>query len=314
MEQLGNEPAAVISMSITNMIGRGGVFMAVRRMGLGCNEIKVTVLQTTLPISYLNKVFLNLVGWSLNQPQAMNRLSISLVFAVMLTAGCTSKPIPVVTSSLGRHALKGKTLAVGGFTARNIADYPGQSAEETIVSDAGTALQRRFKHLRVLTAEALWAAAGPPPTKISRGVPITIGHERTRDFLRRTHALGVDYLMWIDLMDNTTRNSSGQYLSTSRGQSRVMGSGGRRSTSYSSSITSYISYAAAGRSLGVTCALLDTASGKPVWRADCMYARGRVSRAASGAGYPQPPRTPLPPEETKLMQRITTAVIAELPK
>ncbi len=244
----------------------------------------------------------------------MNRLSISLSFAVLLTASCSAPPTVGVTSSLERHALKGKTLAVGGFTARSIADYPGQTAEETIVNDAGTALQRRFKHFRVLTAEALWAAAGPPPTKISRGVPITIGHERTRDFLRRTHALGVDYLMWIDLMDNTTRNSSGQYLATSRGQSRGMGSGGRRSTSYSSSITSYISYAAAGRSLGVTYALLDTASGKPVWRADCMYARGRVSRAASGSGYLQPPRTPLPPEETKLMQRMTTAAIAELPK
>ena len=232
----------------------------------------------------------------------------------MLTASCSAPPTLGVTSSLGRHELKGKTLAIGGFTARSIADYPGQSAEETIVNDAGTALQRRFRHLRVLTAEDLWAAAGPPPIKISSGVPITIGHKRSRDFLRRTHALGVDYLIWIDLMDNTTRNSSGQYMSTSRGQSKVMGSGGRRSTFHGSSIRSYISYAAAGRSLGVSYALLDTASGKPVWRADCLYASGRVSRAASGFGYPQPPRSPFPPDETKLMKRMTTAAIAELPK
>ncbi len=51
MEQLHNEPAAVISTSITNMIGRGDVFMAVRRIGLGCNEIKVAVLQQPLLIS-----------------------------------------------------------------------------------------------------------------------------------------------------------------------------------------------------------------------------------------------------------------------
>ena len=232
----------------------------------------------------------------------------------MLTASCSSPPTVGVTSSLGRHALMGKTLAIGGFTARSIADYPGQSAEETIVNDAGTALQHRFKHFRVLTAEDLWAAAGPPPTKISSGVPITIGHKRTRDFLRRTHALGVDYLMWIDLMDNSTRNSTGQTVSTSRGQSRTMRSSGRRSTSYSSSSLTYISYAAAGRCLGVSYALLDTVSGKPVWRADCMYARSRVNSAASGYGYPQPPRTPLPPDETQLMQRMTTAAIAELPK
>jgi hypothetical protein len=240
----------------------------------------------------------------------MNRLKFFIVLIVLLTASCSSPPTVGVTSSLGRHALKGKTLAVGGFTAQSIADYPGQAAEETIVGDAGTALKRRFKHLRVLTAEDLWAAAGPPPTKISTGVPITIGHKRTRDFLRRTHALGVDYLMWIDLMDNTTRNSSGQLQSMRRGQSTLRSSG-RRS---SSSSTSYYSYAAAGRSLGVSYVLLETASGKPVWRAECVYARARLSTMAAGSGYPWQPRTPLPPDETKLMQRMTTAAIAELPK
>ncbi len=232
----------------------------------------------------------------------------------MLTASCSSPPTVGVTSSLGRHALKGKTLAIGGFTARSIADYPGQSAEETIVSDAGTALQRRFKHFHVLSAEDLWAAAGPPPRKISTGVPITIGHKRTQDFLRKTHKLGVDYLMWIDLMDNSTRNSTGQYVSTSRGQSTTSRSGARRSTSYGYNSYIYSSYAAAGRCLGVSYALLDTASGKPVWRADCVYAKSRVNSEVSGYGYPPPPRTPLPPEETQLMQRVTTAAIAELPK
>lgn len=244
----------------------------------------------------------------------MKTLALLLPLVFLWLTSCSSKPTLSVTSSLGRHALNGKTLAVGGFTARSIADYPGQAAEATIVSDAGTALQRRFKHLRVLTAEALWAAAGPPPTKISSAVPITIGHVRSRDFLRRTHALGVDYLMWIDLMDNTTKNSSGQSLSRNRGQSTTLRSGGRRSSFYGSSCITYYSYAAAGRSLGVSYSLLDTASGKSVWRADCVYSRARMSTAASRSGYPQPPRSPLPPEETKLMQRVTTAAIAELPK
>jgi hypothetical protein len=95
-----------------------------------------------------------------------------------------------------------------------------------------------------------------------------------------------------------------------RGQSTLRSSG-RRS---SSSSTSYYSYAAAGRSLGVSYVLLETASGKPVWRAECVYARARLSTMAAGSGYPWQPRTPLPPDETKLMQRMTTAAIAELPK
>jgi hypothetical protein len=244
----------------------------------------------------------------------MKPLSIILMIVVVQAAGCSSRPSVSVSSSLGKHGLKGKTLAVGGFTAQSIMDYPGQVAEETIVNDAGTALQHRFKHSRVLTAEAAWAAAGPPPIKINSGVPITLGHKLTRDFMRRTHAQGVDYLLWIDLMDNTVRNASSRSQSTRRTSSSTLSRGGRRFSSPGSYTTTYYSYEAAGRSLGASYSLLDTASGKSVWRAECLFSRAKVNSTASMSGYPMPPSMPLPPEESVLMRRMTTAVIAELPK
>ena len=243
----------------------------------------------------------------------MNRLRISLSLAVLLTASCASPPTLVVTSSLGRHDLKGKTLAVGGFTAQDLMTYPGQTEEETIVNDAGTALQHHLKHSHVLTAEAAWAAAGPPPIKMNSGVAITLGHKLTRDFIRRMHSQGVDYLLWIDLVDNSVDKASKQWLSTqctsSTSSSRRRGAFASRST-----VTEYNRSESASRSLGAAYSLLDTAHGKPVWRAESLFSRSNVSYSRSTSGYPPPPRAPLPPMESKLMQRMTAAVIDRLPR
>jgi len=244
----------------------------------------------------------------------MKSLNIILGIVVIQAAGCLSPPSISVNTSLRRHELKGKTLAVGGLTAQNIMDYPGQAAEETIVRDAGTALQKRLKHSRVLTAEAAWAAAGPPPLKISRGSPITIGHKLTPDFLHRTHAQGVDYLLWIDLLENIVKNSSSQKLSTSRTASSYSTRNGKRYSTPGSTSNTYYSYEAAGRRLGASYSLLDTASGRTVWRADAKFTRARVSSTTSWSGFPEPPARPLPPEESMLMQKMTDAAMARLPK
>lgn len=244
----------------------------------------------------------------------MKSLRIILWIVVIQAAGCLSPPSVSVSTSLRRHDLKGKTLAVGGFTAQNIMDYPGQTAEETIVRDAGTALQKRLKHSRVLTAEAAWAAAGPPPLKISRGAPIAMGHELSPGFLRRTRALGVDYLLWIDLLENTVRGSSSQRVSKSRTASSYSTRNGKRYYTPGSTSNTYYSYETAGRRLGASYSLLDTASGRTVWRADTHFTRGSVNSSMAWSGYPDPPARPLPPEESKLMQRMTDAAVAELPK
>lgn len=247
-------------------------------------------------------------------PSCMKPLDIILWLVIIQMVGCSS-PSVSVTSTLGRHELRGKTLAVGGFTARSLMDYPGQTAEEVIVRDAGTALQQRLKHSRVLTAESAWSAAGPPPKKFNSGVPVTLGHRLTRDYLRRTRALGVDYLLWIDLVDNAVKHSSGQRTSVNRTSSTyVTRSNGRRYYNPGSTTAIYSSYEVAGRSLGASYSLLDTASGRIVWRADSRYSRARISSTSSRSGYPMPPDMPLPPEEPVLMKKMTAAVIAKLPR
>jgi len=249
----------------------------------------------------------------LNAFFTMKPLMCPLLFVMTLMASCSSKPTLVVTSSLGRHALKGRTLAVGGFTASDVMTYPGQTAEAAIVEDAGTALLHRFKHSRVMTAEAAWAAAGPPPTKINTGVPIPLGHKLTLDFIRRTRAQGLDYLLWIDLMENSVEKASKQWQST-RSTSSTSSSRRRGSFPTRSTVTEYNRSEGAGRSLGVAYSLVDTSSGKPVWRAESRFSRENVNCSRSSSGYPAPPRVPLPPEESVLIRRMTTMAIAELPK
>ncbi|MDI1314114.1 hypothetical protein, partial [Prosthecobacter sp.] len=250
-----------------------------------------------------------------------------LVFAWMTS--CSSKPKLVISGSLGKHALKDKTLAVGGFTAQDLMTYPGQTAEAAIMSDAGLALQHRFKRSRVLTAEAAWAAAGAPPKKFSPRVPVGLGRKLTPDFIRKTRAHGMDYLLWIDLLDNTVENGSSQWTFTytetsSCTCSRKDGATCSQSSCGSScrgsccqttrTVTEYNSSSSATRSLKASYSLIDTASGKSVWRADVALVRSNHRIAESDSSYPATPKTPLPPTESDLMKRMTTAAIGKLPK
>jgi len=211
---------------------------------------------------------------------------------------------------------------VGGFAAKDIMTYPGQTTEALIVCDAGKALEHRFKHSPVLTAEATWSTVGPPATKVNLGIPLTLGHKPTPDFIRRTRAEGVDYLLWIDLMENTVEKASKQWVSTCGGKSLSNSASSRRSSSrggngYPFMTTSVLQYhrsESARRSLGAAYSLLDTSTGKSVWRAESKLAQKNENYSSSPTGYPAPPRAPLPPEESVIMQHMTTAAINALPK
>lgn len=259
----------------------------------------------------------------------MNHPGIFLALVISLLVSCAAKPTLTITSSLGSHTLRGKTLAVGGFEAQDLTTYPGQSDEAIILMDAGTAMQRRFKRSRVLSAEAAWAAAGAPPTKYSSPLPILIGRKLSVAFLRQTSARGIDYLLWIDLLENSVENSSSQWTSTrtettSCHCSKKNGAKCSRSSCGSScggsccqttrAVTEYHAKASASRSLKSSYSLLDTASGRVVWRADAALTGSNSNGSTSESKYPAVPSTPLPPMEAKLMQRMTTAAIARVPK
>jgi hypothetical protein len=258
----------------------------------------------------------------------MKTLILLLPLVLAWMTSCSSKPKLFIISSLGKHALRGRTLAVGGFTAQDLMVYPGQVAEATIVADAGTALQQRFKHSQVLTAAAVRAAAGSPPTKFSSHVPVMIGSKLTANFIRKTRAQGMDYLLWIDLLDNAVENGSNQWVSTrtessscsctkkngAKCSSSSCGSSCQGSCCRERTVKEYHSATSARRSLKASYSLLDTASGKAVWRADAILTRSNNHFAQSDSGYPALPKVPLPPMESDIMKRMTTAAIARLPK
>ncbi|MCF7789869.1 MAG: hypothetical protein K9N47_27345 [Prosthecobacter sp.] len=253
-------------------------------------------------------------------------LLLPLVFAWMTS--CSSKPTLVISGSLGKHDLRGKTLAVGGFTAQDLMVYPGQVAEAAIVADAGTALQHRFKPSQVLTVEAVRAAAGSPPTKFSSHVPVVIGSKLTANFIRKTRAHGMDYLLWIDLLDNSVENGSNQWVSTrtessscsctkkngAKCSSSSCGSSCQGSCCRERTVKEYNSATSATRTLLASYSLLNTTTGKAVWRADAKLARSNNRYANSESGFPALPKVPLPPMEAEIMKRMTTAAIARLPK
>jgi hypothetical protein len=258
----------------------------------------------------------------------MKTLILLLPLAFSWLTNCSSKPTLSINGSLGKHDLHGKTLAVGGFTAQDLMVYPGQEAEATIVSDAGMALQQRFKHSQVLTAEAVRAAAGSPPKKFSSPVPIMIGSKLTPNFIRKTRALGMDYLLWIDLLENSVENGSNRWVSTrteSSSCSCTKKNGAKCSSSFCGSscqgsccqkltVKEFNSSTTATRSLQASYSLLDTASGKAVWRADAILAKSNNRFANSESDYPALPQVPLPPMESEIMKRMTTAAIARMPK
>lgn len=253
---------------------------------------------------------------------------LTLVLAMALLAGCRSDPTLAVSSSLGRQALRGKTIAVGGLTAQGVMVYPGRTEEGLILQEAEKALQHRLRHSTVLTLAAARGAVGFPPSKFSAGVPIVLGSKLSPGFIRKAHAAGLHYLLWIDLRDNSVDHSSRQrqntrtvYSSCSCGKigdkSCRTGSCCSGCTSSCRRATTVSVYAAsefATRRVAASYTLLDTASGRTVWRAESQRSDSNVNTASSESGFPMPPGVPLPPTESQVMKRMTTFAVARLPK
>lgn len=251
-----------------------------------------------------------------------------LVFVSAWLTSCVADPTLSVISSLGRHELRGKAIAVGGLTAQEVMVYPGRTEEGLILQEAGKALQHRLRHSRVLTMEAARGAVGFPPSKFSAGVPIVLGSKLSPGFLRKAHAEGLHYLLWIDLRDNSVDHSSRKYKDTHTVYSSCScGKIGDKSCSTGSccsgcasscrsgtTVIVYVASEIARRSIAASYSLLDTATGKTVWRAESLRSDSKVNTATSESGFPMAPSVPLPPTESQIMKRMTTCAIARLPK
>lgn len=251
-----------------------------------------------------------------------------LIFVAAWLVSCAADPTLAVSSSLGRHELRGKTIAVGGLTAQGVMVYPGRTEEGLILQEAEKALQHRLRHSRVLTMEAARGAVGFPPSQFSAGVPIVLGSKLSPGFIRKAHAGGLDYLLWIDLRDNTVDHSNRQrqntrtvYSSCSCGKigdktcrTGSCCSGCSSSCRSSTTVTVYSASEFATRSIAASYTMLNTASGKTVWQAESLRSDSNVNTATSESGLPRPPSVPLPPTESQIMKRMTTCAIARLPK
>ncbi len=258
----------------------------------------------------------------------MTHHALLLIFVTSWLVSCAADPTLAVSSSLGRHDLRGKTLAVGGLTAQGVMVYPGRTEESLILQEAEKALQHRLRHSCVLTTEAARAAVGFPPSKFSAGVPIVLGSKLSPGFIRKAHAAGLHYLLWIDLRDNSVDHSSRQrqnartvYSSCSCGKigdkscrTGSCCSGCSSSCRSSTTVTVYVASEIAARSIAASYTLLDTASGKTVWQAESLRSDSSVNTATSESGFPMAPSVPLPPTESQIMKRMTTFAIARLPK
>jgi len=257
---------------------------------------------------------------------------IVIVIVAHLITGCQSRPtVTVVQNSLFKGALKNKKVAVGGLTASDAAVYPGQAQEMKILSDAGTVVQRRLSRSRVLSVDAAWGAAGWPSTKVASGVPVVLGRQLTKSYVRNARSKGIDYLLWIDLTGNSVSSRSGQWQMSRTdyptcscgkiGDSPCQSAGSSSCSSRCCSscrkgntVTEHHHSVSASRRVGADYSLLDTNTEKPVWRANVVLSRAAVNDSMSESGSPSPPMAPLPPEESLIMRRMTKAVIGRLPK
>lgn len=195
---------------------------------------------------------------------------------------CTSDPTLSVSSSLAKHGLRGRTLAVGGLTAPATNIYPGQAEESSILLNAEEELRKHLKHSRVLSMAAVQQAVGAPPSKFSSGVPIIIlGSKLSPGFMKKAQAKGIDYLLWVDLRGNSVDHDSRQIDFV-----RVM------AASYS---------------------LLDTATGHVVWQVESLRSGRRVQFVNLHAGLPRLPAVLLPPAESQIMRGMTQAALKKLP-
>lgn len=185
----------------------------------------------------------------------------------------------------------------------------------------------------MLAVGEAWSAAGKPSAKLAPVVPVVLGRELTEAYISRARSKGIDYLLWIDLDGNSVEYCSRQWQSTrteypscSCGKIKNGGkdvwcrSGSsccgdcRSSCRIGRDITVYHCSETATRHVGASYLLLDTTTGRPVWRADAAHSQAEVNSSTSESGYPPAPARPLPPEEWLIMRRMSNAVIDKLPR
>ncbi|MBB5030589.1 hypothetical protein [Prosthecobacter vanneervenii] len=261
------------------------------------------------------------------KPAALHSTFVLFLLSFWLSS-CRSDPTLSVTSSLPKQGLRGRTLAVGGLTAPGVNVYPGQTEESIILMNAEEEMQRRLRRSRVLSMAAVQQAVGSAPTRFSSGVPIVLGSKLSPGFIRKVQARGIDYLLWIDLRDNFVEQDSRQnsFIKTASSScccGKVNGktcrtgacaSGCGSSCRSSSRVVENVLSAVARRTVAASYSLLDTATGHVTWQAESMLTKSSIHSNSSTTGTPLMPVMPLPPTESEIMKRMTSAALKKLPQ
>ena len=254
--------------------------------------------------------------------------------ATALTVGCSSRPtVSVVHTSLAKQDLRGKTIVVGGFSANDEAVYPGQVSEMEILSDAGQALRRRLKKSNIVQIEDAWAAIGQPPAKFAQSVPVILGRTLAPAYVRNARSQGIDYLLWIDMTNNSVAHRDSQWRTTTTEYPSCScgtlsgsdspcrsASGGSccsscgNSCSRGQELIAYHRSVTATRDLSASYTLLDTATGKAAWQTNSRHSRSLAHTLSSKSDFPPLPPTPLPPDESELMTKMSEAALGRLPR
>lgn len=252
----------------------------------------------------------------------------------LLLVSCGSRPtVNVVVNDLPKAVLRGKTVAVGGFAAESTATYPGQVMEAEIVKDTGILAQRRLRKSRVLAPEEAMKLAGTPPAKLASRPSMRIGSRLTPAFVSDAHVHGIHYLLWIRLSGSDVlrrsrlwRSTRTEYSScscgdvTENGTTKSCRSGGScrsgccSSCSRGEQITEYHNSESITRRLSASHELIDTGTGRCVWRADSALSRLTTNTNTSRSGFPLAPPPPLPDEESLMMRCMARAVMGKLPR
>lgn len=249
-------------------------------------------------------------------------------------AGCASKPaLKILFSELPPRALQNKTLAVAGLSTPNSTVYPGQIMEREILRDAGLEAGHRLKHSHILMPDEMRKLAGSPAIKLASRPSMRLGSSLTPGFLSKARSCGIDYLLWIDLTCNEVTRRSRQWHSTrmeysacscgyvTEGETstacRLVGScrsGCCRSCHRGEQITEFHSSESNTRSMHASHQLIDTATGRCVWRADSAFSNAACSVNTSKSGFPLAPPPPLPDGEAQLMRSMSEAALGRLPR
>jgi len=256
-----------------------------------------------------------------------------LVLLPLLLLSCTSKPtVNVVFSDVTSATLRGKILAAVGFAAESSATYPGQSTEAEILRDASLLAKRRLKRSRVLTPKEIIHLVGTPPIKLSSRPPMRLGSQLTQAFIAKAHASGIDYLLWIQLTGSNVMRQSRLWRSTrteysactcgdvteggttqacrSSGSCRI---GCCSACSRGQEINEFHNSESIMRRLSACHQLIDTSTGRSVWRADSTLSRISTHTNTSTSGFPLAPPPPLPEEESQMMRCMGKAAMDKLP-